>query len=38
MMNCTVVYEDAHWNVGGEESVNNMPVVIARWSLRELVR
>jgi hypothetical protein len=37
MMNCTGFYEDARSDIGGEESVNNKPVVIAPWSLSELV-
>ena len=31
-------YQDAHPDVGGEYTVNNTPVVIAPWSLSELVR
>ena len=38
MMNCSGFREDTRRDIGGEKSVNNKPVVIAPWSLRELVR
>ena len=37
-MDCSGFHEDTRRDIGGEESVNNMPVVIAPWSLSELVR
>ena len=38
MMNCSGFREDIHRHDEGEKSVNNKPVVIAPWSLSELVR
>ena len=37
MMNCSGFREDTRRDIGGEKSVNNMPVVITPWSLSELV-
>ena len=38
MMHCTRFHEDTPREISGEDNVNNMPVVIAPWSLRDLVR
>ena len=37
-MDCSGFHEDTRRDIGGEDTVNNMPVVIAPWSLSELVR